>query len=225
MIYLTGDTHIPIDIHKLNTKNFSEQSSLTDSDYVIICGDFGGVWDLGKEDLYWIKWLTSKNFTTLFVDGNHENHDLLNSNFDVLEFCSGKVHKITDKIYHLMRGELFTIENNTIFVMGGAESHDKEYRIEGKSWWADEMPLQDEYENANRNLERCNYNVDYVISHCTATSIQQRIVRDYPANQLTDYFEQLRNKLSYKKWYFGHYHVDRAMTDQDFAIYKDITLL
>ena len=49
MIYITGDTHIPIDIKKLNTKNFSEQKTLTKEDYVIICGDFGGVWN-GKNE-------------------------------------------------------------------------------------------------------------------------------------------------------------------------------
>ena len=29
MIFITGDTHCPIDIRKLNTSNFKEQQSLT----------------------------------------------------------------------------------------------------------------------------------------------------------------------------------------------------
>ena len=70
MIYITGDTHIPIDIKKLNTKNFSEQKTLTKEDYVIICGDFGGVWNGKNEEKYWLNWLKNKNFTTLFIDGN-----------------------------------------------------------------------------------------------------------------------------------------------------------
>ncbi len=77
MIYITGDTHIPADIQKLSAKRFSEQKEMTKSDYVIICGDFGGVWDGSNEEKYWIKWLKSKNFTTLFIDGNHENFDML----------------------------------------------------------------------------------------------------------------------------------------------------
>ena len=44
MIFITGDTHIPDDVHKLNTTNFPRQKELTKSDYMIICGDFGGVW-------------------------------------------------------------------------------------------------------------------------------------------------------------------------------------
>ena len=48
MIYVTGDTHIPIDIHKLDDDAFMEQKNLTKDDYVIICGDFGGVWGNGE---------------------------------------------------------------------------------------------------------------------------------------------------------------------------------
>ena len=61
MIYITGDTHIPVDIGKLSTKRFPEQKEMTKSDYVIICGDFGGVWDGSNEEKYWIKWLKNKN--------------------------------------------------------------------------------------------------------------------------------------------------------------------
>ena len=50
MIYITGDTHIPVDIQKLSTKRFPEQKEMTKSDYVIICGDFGGVWDGSNEE-------------------------------------------------------------------------------------------------------------------------------------------------------------------------------
>ena len=67
MIFITGDTHIPIDIGKLSSKCFPEQKEMTKNDYVIICGDFGGVWDGSNEEKYWIKWLKSKNFTTLFI--------------------------------------------------------------------------------------------------------------------------------------------------------------
>ena len=36
MIYITGDTHIPVDIQKLSTKRFPEQKEMTKNDYVII---------------------------------------------------------------------------------------------------------------------------------------------------------------------------------------------
>lgn len=98
MLYVTGDTHGALDIRKLNTSNFPEQRSMTKEDYVAIMGDFGLVWDDGKEDLYWRKWLAGKNFTTLFIDGNHENFDLL-KRYEVVEWHGGKVQFINDSIH------------------------------------------------------------------------------------------------------------------------------
>ena len=76
MIYITGDTHA--DFSRFNIENFPIQSDMTKNDYVIICGDFGGVWSFEEESSYEkeiLDWLDSRNFTTLFVDGNHENFD------------------------------------------------------------------------------------------------------------------------------------------------------
>ena len=77
MILITGDIHGSHDISKLdNTKN-PIFKKLTKEDYLIICGDFGLVWYNDMADTLWRTWLDEKPFTTLFVDGNHENFDLL----------------------------------------------------------------------------------------------------------------------------------------------------
>ena len=222
MIYVTGDTHIPIDIKRLNTKNFPEQKEMTKDDFVIICGDFGGVWDGSNEEKYWLKWLEEKNFTTLFVDGNHENHKMLN-NFPISNFCGGKVHKISDSIYHLMRGEVYTFEGKKFFTMGGAESHDKEWRKEDVSWWPGEMPFEEEYQNAIRNLEKHNWDVDVIISHCCPDSIQAKINSSFEHDKLTNFFEHVVKKdCTYKKWYFGHYHVDVDVDEKHTCLYNRI---
>ncbi|MFD2329464.1 metallophosphoesterase [Cohnella sp. GCM10020058] len=147
MIFVTGDTHGAISIGKrLNTRNFPKQRELTKKDYVIIVGDFGLIWNLDAEDRYWLKWLSKqKTFTTLFIDGNHENFDLLES-YPVEIWNGGKIHRINDSVMHLMRGQVFNIDGLGFFTFGGAFSHDKEDRIEGKSWWRREMPSQAEYE-------------------------------------------------------------------------------
>ena len=121
MVYVTGDTHGTIDIHKLNSKNFPEGRILTKDDYVIICGDFGFVWDLGKEEKWWLNWLAAKPWTTLFVDGNHENHDILEQ-WDVTNWHGGKVHKLNESVIHLMRGQVYEIDGKKWFTFGGAKS-------------------------------------------------------------------------------------------------------
>ena len=77
MIYITGDTHGGF--QRFGSKYFPQQKNMGREDYVIITGDFGGLWDGSNKDQYWLDWLEEKPFTTLFVDGNHENFDLLNA--------------------------------------------------------------------------------------------------------------------------------------------------
>ena len=224
MIYITGDTHIPIDITKLSSKRFPEQKKMTEKDYLIICGDFGGIFTGDNEEKYWLKWLSDKKFTTLFIDGNHENFDLLSS-FPEIEFHGGKAHKISDKIYHLMRGQVFEIDGKKIFALGGASSHDKEYRTEGKNWWKAELPSEHEYQNALDNLKKSNNMVDIIISHCAPTDVQYEIDPLYKADSLTDFLQDIKNSVRYTKWFFGHYHVDLTVDEKHTAMYDKIVLL
>lgn len=109
MIYVTGDTHANIDIAKLNTTKFPQQKELTKNDFVIICGDFGLCWDGSHREMWWQDWLTAKNFTTLWIDGNHENFDMLYQ-FPLIDKFGGKVREIAPDIYHLDRGQVLTID-------------------------------------------------------------------------------------------------------------------
>ena len=110
--YITGDVHGNIDCRKFDSPYFPA----AEGDYVIICGDFGAVWDGTEEEQKLLDWYNDKPWTTLFCDGNHENFDLL-SKYPVEEWNGGKVHRIRPKVLHLMRGQVFTIEGKTFFVM------------------------------------------------------------------------------------------------------------
>ena len=125
MIYITGDTHAEFK-HRFNMENFPEQKEMTKDDYVIVCGDFGGVWDVGwesKNEKYWLDWFEGRSYTLLFVDGNHENFDRLNG-YPVKGWHGGKVHELRPHVLHLMRGQVFEIDGKKIFTFGGASSHD-----------------------------------------------------------------------------------------------------
>lgn len=124
MIFVTGDIHG--DPERLNTTNFPRQKEMGKDDYMIICGDFGLVWEENKEgrnERWWLNWLQDKSFTTLFVDGNHENFDRLNA-YPVEDWHGGKVHFILENVIHLMRGEMFDLCGKKVFAFGGARSHD-----------------------------------------------------------------------------------------------------
>lgn len=222
MVYITGDTHIPIDVGKLSSKRFPEQKEMTNTDFLIICGDFGGVWCGDNEELYWRKWLDNKNFTTLFIDGNHENYDMLEE-YPEIDFLGGKAHKISDKIYHLMRGQIYNINGKKIFTFGGASSHDKDSRKEGKSWWSRELPSENEINVAIKNLTKANWEVDIVITHCAPSTIQRLINPSYDENILTDFLDNVKEKLIFEKWYFGHYHIDKQIDKNLFAVFNSIS--
>lgn len=245
MIYITGDTHS--DFTRFTEEQFRIQTEMTKNDYVIICGDFGGVWTFEEEssrEKEALDWLNNKNFTTLFIDVNHENYTRLYNDYSLEEWNGGKVHKIRDSVLHLMRGEIFDIDNKKIFTFGGAKSHDIQdgilnldeeekiyefqkmgayFRIRDFSWWDLELPTEEELNNGIKNLEKVNYKVDYVISHCCPTNIQALLGRGtYKKDYLTDYLQEISEKLEFKKWYFGHYHDNRKVNDQYVLLYEDI---
>ena len=210
MLYITGDTHSGFSRPEEN--KIPIQAEMTKNDYVIICGDFGGVWTFEEEssrEKYWLDWLNGRNFTTLFVDGNHENYTRLYNDYPIEEWHGGKIRKIRDSVLHLMRGEIFDIDDKKIFTFGGAKSHDIQegilnldeeeriydyrkrgayFRIIDFSWWNLELPTE-EMTNGRKNLTKVNYKVDYVISHCCPTNVQALLgsgtykKKDY----LTDY--------------------------------------
>lgn len=232
----------------LQKKTFQIQSEMTKDDYIIICGDFGGAWTFEEEssrEKELLDWLDNKNFTTLFVDGNHEIYTRL-YNYPIEEWKGGKVYKIRDSVLHLMRGKIFDIDNKKIFAFGGAKSYDIQdgilnldeeekiyeyckrgayFRIRDFSWWDLELPIEEEIQNGISNLEKVNYKVDYVISHCCPTSIQTLINPTYKRDILTDYLQQILEKCTFKRWYFGHYHNYRHVNEQFTLLYGDIVPL
>ena len=247
MIFITGDTHGDW-MSRLNTVAFPEQKEMTKDDYVIICGDFG-YWHDTKSERYNLKWLENKPFTTLFVDGNHENFDRLN-NLPVEHWNGGTVHKINSSVYHLMRGQVFTLENKTFFTFGGASSHDIEhgilepddprikrwhkdktklFRINHVSWWKQELPSDTEMQTGLDNLTKYNNQVDYIITHSPYTSLLRQMDGGsgvYQSDRLSDYLQTIKQTVDFKQWMFGHMHVNQAFYwDRSICIYEQISRL
>jgi len=226
MIFTCGDTHADIDYHKLNSFNFPRGRTLAKDDYLVIAGDFGAVWNSDKTDEYLQQWYAMKPWTTLIVDGNHENFDLLET-YPEIEMFGDKVGQINSSIYHLKRGRVYEIDGNKIFTFGGGYSIDKDWRVEGESWWPQEMPTTDEYNLGIVNLEKHNRKVDYIITHSCPMSIFQVINERFDMghkingeDKLRYYFEEIMQYIDFKKWYFGHFHVDHDM-DEFIAMYNN----
>lgn len=226
MLYVTGDTHGNHSIGKLSTECFPQQNFLTRNNYVIIAGDFGLVFKGNSAEAQMLDWLQEKNFTTLFVDGNHENFGLLNS-YPVEEWHGGKVHKIRPNVIHLMRGQVFTICGKTVFTFGGAKSIDKMYRTEGISWWPEELPSHAEQEEGLANLDKVDWKVDYVITHGCSSEDHSAILAKHGLveydeyDTINKYLSEVKSRLTYKQWFCGHYHFDEVVNGVNF-LYNNI---
>lgn len=223
MIFITGDTHRS-DLQYIR-QFCAVHRGLTKDDYLIIAGDFGGVWakDTLERDL---KSFSDLPVTVLFVDGNHENFDLINA-YPVEIWNGGKVHKIKLDIIHLMRGQIFEIGGKTFFTFGGATSIDRDYRVEGISWWRQELPTYEELDEGIENLKKYGNKVDYIITHsCGQRALmypQLRIAAGVktmcPESHLLSNFEDF---VTFRHWYFGHFHIDAQLSDKYTALFHNV---
>ena len=146
-----------------------------------------------------------------------------------------------------MRGQVFNIEGLKFFTFGGARSHDisagilepddpeyrakkkqldkrwEPYRINHISWWTEEMPSTIEMEEGRKNLEMQGNEVDFVVTHCCSSSTQACLrTGKFVPDELTDYLQEIRDRIKFKKWFFGHYHDNRNMNEKEILLYEQI---
>ena len=234
MIYIHGDTHR--ELFRFCGAHMPGESTWTDQDYLIITGDFGFVFtgeDQDEEERLMLDALARRPYTILFVDGNHEGFPFLSAYPQQVRF-GAPVRKIRDNIFWLQRGYIYTIEGNTFFVMGGAYSMDKAYRQKyfevcgQRIWFEEELPTKEEYHRAIANLQQANMTVDYVLTHTAPRTIIPRIINAPPDphdGELTGFLDWIYHEATFRKWYFGHFHVDEQINDQMIACLNKIHIL
>ncbi|MGD9665972.1 MAG: metallophosphoesterase [Synergistaceae bacterium] len=228
-LIITGDTHgNPLNRFRsvLDRVKASEDTeyTFTKNDLMAVVGDFGVIWgpDTPKQrriENRILDELEAMPFTTVFIDGNHENFDRLRA-FPEEERFGGKVGVLRPSVLHLkQRGHVYDFGGMKTWCFGGGISIDKILRREGTSWWAAEEPCKEEYEYGISQLEANGWRVDMVLTHAAPTSaldalnLKPLLIKDlgYEPNlydPLSPYFEQVTERLDFDRWSFGHYHKD-----------------
>lgn len=223
MIFITGDIHGTIDIDKIINffSNENVSNHLTKQDYLILLGDTSICWDDGKIDSKVKSILQGLPITTLFIDGNHDNHQLI-AEYPIVAWNGGHVHEIESDILHLMRGEIFTLEDKTFFTFGGAYSIDQHHRTEGISWWPEELPSAEEYERGLVNLAKHRNCVDYILTHTAPAFVVGELGLEFMEDEeeLQEYFERIAECVNFKEWFCGHFHED-IIIDEKFHVMMD----
>lgn len=221
MIYITGDTHG--ERERFSTEYIPFEKDLTRDDVVIVCGDFGFIFTCDKEERRVLHKLSKKPYTICFVDGNHENFHAL-FEYPEEQWCGGRVHRIRKNIMHLMRGQVFEIQDKSIFTFGGAYSVDRCLRTLNESYWLEELPDNPQYKEATESLEKHNNKVDIILTH-TAPVTMIHYLKAYPDAhdiELTGFLDWIYREIDFGKWYFGHWHTDLQLNEKVRALYYDV---
>jgi hypothetical protein len=216
-LYFTGDTHGDVINHLNRFRNRSKHLGLTKEDFLIICGDFGCFWD--GPDKKQLDWLDDCPWTTLFIDGNHENFVLLEA-LEEKEMFGGLVGIAGQSIFHLKRGEIYTIAGKKIFTYGGGVSIDKALRVEGISWWPQEIPSKAEEDYALDNLAKHGNKVDIIVTH----TMPATAVKEFEEGQThglsaklkdptVEFLQHVLREIEFTTWFAGHFHVNQYFLD------------
>jgi hypothetical protein len=221
---IAGDIHGTLDIGKVVQFFAGRDEEYSKDDYLIICGDVGVCGFSAGNEAETRNILRGLPVTTLFVDGNHENFEQLNS-YGVDEWNGGKVHFIESDIIHLMRGQVFEIDGTSFFTFGGAYSLDKMYRTEGISWFPEEIPSREEYEEGWSNLKKADFHVDYILSHTGPREVVAAMGYGEMSDdevELRQFLQRVADNTDFTAWYFGHFHDDTEVEDMFFCLYDEM---
>lgn len=220
LIYVTGDMHG--DYSRFKTPDMKH---LRAGDTLLVCGDFGFLWDGSKAEQKRLKKIGSLKYNVAFVDGCHENFTLLEQ-YPVSEWNGGKAHVISGNLVHLMRGEIYTIEDERILAFGGGHSGDYEFRRETENWWEREQPSCNEILNAMQNLAKVDNAVDYIITHEPPASLKDCLEVDTGQRlEVHTFFEDVIKVCTFRKWYFGKCHMNKRIPLKFYVIFDEVHAL
>lgn len=225
-VYITGDTHR--DFRRISDFCFANKTSK--SDVIIILGDaiinvFGGIDDeLLKYELSYLP------ITIFCVHGNHENRATNIPTYNEIEFFGAPAlaEKRFPNLIFALDGEIYKINGLDCLVCGGAYSVDRDLRLLlNRPWWPDEQPSSIIKHKVEKKLIDHRCSVDVILSHtCPLSYIPTDAFLDDVDQSKVDsstelWFDSIRSRTEHKKWYCGHFHIDRVLPKMRF-LFEDI---
>ncbi|MBQ2756199.1 MAG: metallophosphoesterase [Oscillospiraceae bacterium] len=216
MIYITGDFH-----GEYEKFRSAEMRKLKKGDTLIICGDFGFLWDGGRAENQIIKKIGKKKYKVLFVEGAHENYKAFDEYPDS-EVFGGEGKIIYGNLIMLKRGNIYEIEGKKVLAFGGGigEYIENTELTEGT---ISRLPTEEDMERTKANIKAQGDEVDLVVTHDCPMLIRGSIIgNSEDMNHLHIFLQVLSERMCFKRWYFGSYHLDRQISSAYRAVYDDV---
>ena len=222
MILITGDTHG--DLSRFKKK---ELRKLKKNDALIICGDFGFVWDGSKKEKRILKKLGRRRYNVLFVEGVHENFAELEK-YETEYWCGGLTRKISGNLRQLMRGQVFEITDKRIFAFGGGRSEENDSFLhpddeEMQERFKGEIPSEELLDEGLKNLAENRNKVDYIVSYEPPAKISEFLhLGDTDRNHVNTYLDKVLEQTEFTSWYFGRHHINKLIPPKYQVVFDSV---
>ena len=216
---------------------------------LIILGDAGFNFYLNKFDDRLKSEVNARGFKIYCVRGNHEARPQDVEGYKLVydDDVNGKVYIQPEypNIRFFKDWGKYQLGEYTVAVIGGAYSVDKWWRLQRANvqtkmdkdyfnpkktgWFYNEQLSTEEMEQAEKDLSGAQY--DFVFTHTCPyswmpadlflSSVDQSTVD----NSMEKWMEELKDKLNWNIWLFGHYHADRLERPHVEQFYNDLESL
>ena len=223
IVYFTGDIHGS----GAGVVEFCKRNDLSATDTVVLLGDVGANYYLGKRDRRLKAELSSVKPTIFCIHGNHEARPAGIPSYVTKEWNGGMVRYEEEfpNILFARDGDIYTIEGMSYLVIGGAYSVDKHYRLSrGYAWWADEQPSDKTKAYVEEQIAEKHF--DVILSHTCPYKYEPRemflpMIEQSTVDASTElWLDTIEESVDYQAWFCGHWHTDKRIDKMHFLFHE-----
>lgn len=235
---ITGDTHGSV-ANRINTALAHVDSYPPSETAMIILGDAGLNFYLNISERDKIEKRNTNNlgYRVYCVRGNHEERPENIPSMQLLydEDVLGQVYYEPDypNIRYFLDGGEYTIDGHSVLAIGGAYSVDKWLRLSlatanatWTGWFAGEQLTESEMVTILNSVTGKHY--DFVFTHTCPLDWEPvdlflgGIDQTTVDKTMEVWLNELKEKIDWTVWLFGHYHADRLERPGVEMFYKDV---
>lgn len=218
LIWITGDKHGQIE----SFLNNSVYRKIKKSDTLLICGDFGFLWNESKEEMRNLKWLAKRKFKIAFIEGCNDNQQIL-LKYPLANWNGGRARLIFENVIHLLNGEFYYIDNKKVLAFGGGFNTNIGKNAFNNDELSQKMSLVSQIDTLIGNMKKANQSFDLIISHEAPKAIAPCLeTSEFHCNCINNILEEIRTHAKFQEWFFGKYHVDKTIPPKYHAVFDDV---
>lgn len=219
MIFITGDKHGQIEyfLHNPSLRKIKK------GDLLIVCGDFGFLWDSSDQEYKKLKWLSKRRFNIAFVDGCYDNMKIIEK-YPISSWKGGNARIISKNIIYLIKGEVYKTQDKKFLAFGGGFNPD--VSDFNNNWWPNKQENIEAIDAVIKNIEKENGEFDFIVSHEAPASLTPCLENGFSnVNSINLILEEIRTHCSFKKWFFGKYHLDKQIPPKYNLVFENFVKL